>query len=120
MKDDFDEVLDDIARDIASAQQVAAQAIVDDVKQRVSIPVDKSTTPWTRSKPGEPPRKDTGRLQSSIQAETLNTGDQIATSINPGDVPYAERLQMEMARPIFERVLDEHTDDLLDRIAQAI
>lgn len=125
MPDDFDLVVDEIVRDIAREQQATAEKIVADVQDRVGKPVGYRIGPRggetkIRSKRGEPPRKDTGRLQRSINAETIEVGDQIATSINPGDVPYAEPLQMDLDRPIFSDELDATTDLILDRTVEAI
>jgi hypothetical protein len=53
--DTAEEVLDDLCRDVA-----------DDLRTEMSIPVDYSTKPPTRSKPGEYPRLDTGALVGSV------------------------------------------------------
>lgn len=113
------DLFDDILNDVAKAQLRGAELVRDEIKRRISVPVDKSKKPWVRSKPGEPPRKDTGRLHGSIKIDTLVAGDIAQASVNT-ETPYAPRLQLEMDRPITTGVGESLTDRMLDLLAEAV
>lgn len=114
---------DDLFDRIAASVERAIQPVLDDIAQqtrdRIGIPVDKSTRPWTRSKPGEPPRKDTGKLQTSTATQTLDANSEVRGSVSV-DTPYARRLNSEMSRPIFGAILDRNRDAILEAMRRGI
>jgi len=101
---------------IASSAERAIQPVLDDIAQqvrtRIGIPVDKSRRPWIRSKPGEPPRKDTGRLQTSTSTQTIDAGSEVRASVSV-QTPYARRLNNEMNRPIYGQILQKNREAAL-------
>lgn len=59
-----------------------------DLRQLISVPVDHSTKPPTRSKPGEPPRADTGRLRDSVTHTVYRAGGRLRLVVAT-NTPYA-------------------------------
>lgn len=108
---------------IAASAERAMKPVLDDMagqlRTRIGIPVDKSRTPWIRSKPGEPPRKDTGRLQTSTATQTIDANDKVLGSVSVS-TPYAKRLNNEMNRPIFGDILADNREALRDALRRGI
>lgn len=115
--------MSDLFDRIAASAERSMKPVLDDmaqqVRDRIGIPVDKSRRPWIRSKPGEPPRKDTGRLQTSTATQTLEGGDSVQGSVSVS-TPYAKRLNNEMNRPIYGQILQKNRDALLDALRHGI
>jgi hypothetical protein len=119
-----EELFDAIAADVNTALDRVGGVIVDAVKQDVSIPVEITTGPRggkviIRSKPGEHPRLETGKLQAGMGHEVFIDGSDSTLSIN-GVVDYAQYLDPGMNRPILTGVDERFGDDVLDAIAAAI
>jgi len=117
------DLFDSIEADVAEATAREMRAIADDIKERVSIPVGyrigpRGGTYKIRSKPGEPPRKDTGNLQASITPDTIVVGDQVAGSIQ-AKAPYSDPLENQMDRLIMTDLLDEFSERFADAVARA-
>lgn len=113
------ELFDRIGKSIEASLKPEMEAMRDDVKDRISVPVDKTTRPWTRSKPGEPPRKDTGRLHASASTQILEAGDVVNGSVSV-NTPYAKRLNNEMSRPIFGPTLQNHAERIKEAVRRGI
>lgn len=94
------------------------------VQDRCSIDVQGSPPHMIRSKPGEHPRRETYRLYESFKSKTV-MDQNIVTTVDT-DVPYAPRLQFNLARPIFDAgqgepsLLDEYSPLVIQRVIEAI
>jgi hypothetical protein len=118
------EVFDAIALDVEKAHIQAGDDLATELKYKVSVPVQyvagpRGGTRVIRSLPGEPPRKETGRLQASINHETVAAGDVVETAITAA-APYAARLQEQMNRPITDGESDAVERLFIDPVANAI
>lgn len=123
MKSDPHRLFDDIAADIAQASRDIAGQIEAETKERISVPVEIVTGPRggrrvIRSKRGEPPRKETGKLQAEVSSEVIETADEIAGSVI---VPthYAAPLENNLNRPILTDKADQHENRIVDSITRA-
>jgi hypothetical protein len=87
-----DEIMFDTMNAVEDALQSTLDDVADDLRKELSIPVDRSTKPPTRSKPGEYPRLDTGRLKASVQATMYRTGKDQLHGVIATNTPYDERL----------------------------
>ncbi len=117
------EIFDEIESDIAIASQQMADQIASDVKDRIGVPVGYAVGPRggtrvIRSKPGEPPRKETGNLQSGVIAEVVAVRGQISGSIYD-EVPYAAPLESDLDRPILTDLAETYEDFLADGVTRA-
>lgn len=90
-----------------------------DVQKRIGIPVQRTKGKTVRSKPGEPPRKDTGRLQASAAAQTVDATRSVQGSVSVS-TPYAKRLNDEMNRPIFGSTLADNREAISRAMRAAI
>ena len=108
-EDLFDAMQMDIEREFTEA----AEAMRDDVRQKLSVPVDKSSRPWKRSRPGEFARKDTGNLIKSLAAMTHAVGG-VVESIVYTDAIYGGHLEA-----INRQVLTSSSGPWLDLLAAA-
>lgn len=116
----FDEIIAAVLRE----HDVVAAKVASDVKDRISVPVGYKIGPRggstkIRSKKGEPPRKDTGRLYQSITSESITDTDEVNTSVYT-EVEYATYLEDDLDRPIFENELEAVEDLILDHVIEAV
>lgn len=113
------DLFDRISASVERALQPVLDAMAQQVRQRIGVPVDKSKRPWVRSKPGEPPRKDTGQLQASTNIQTIDANSEIRGSVSV-ERPYARRLNNEMDRPIFGDILQQNRDTILNAMRRGV
>lgn len=113
------DLFDRIPASVERALQPVLDAMAQQVRQRIGIPVDKSKKPWVRSKPGEPPRKDTGQLQASTNIQSIDANSEIRGSVSV-ERPYARRLNNEMDRPIFGDILQQNRDAILQAMRRGV
>jgi len=75
---------------IETEMETLGQAIADDLRQLISVPVgrDERGRVTVRSKPGEPPRKDTGRLYESVTHVVYRAGGRVRLVVAT-NTPYA-------------------------------
>lgn len=103
--------------------EVAVDSVVWDIREAlrdaVSKPVGRSGTRIIRSKPGEPPRRETGKYQGSITHYTRRQGNAIrgaaGTPMQRG-VWLNHGTSRMAARPHFDRVYQEARDTAAQRI----
>jgi hypothetical protein len=106
---------DDVLRQIADETEKKLDALGEEMaewlRKLIGVPVIRqriagreTKTVIVRSQPGEPPRKDTGRLQASVQYVTYRTGWKIKLVIST-NTPYAETLNR--TRP-YRRIFEDH------------
>lgn len=118
------DLFDEIAADIGKEFEAVGPLIVSDVKTLISINVEYGPggAVIVRSKPGEPPRRETGLLQSSI-GYGVQSGEIVSLQID-SDCPYSgflEKGTTHMAqRPYFETVADFWANELPDRLVNVI
>jgi hypothetical protein len=96
---------------------------VDNVRTKISIPVgrDSSGNVIERSKPGEPPRLETGNLHDSIGHQVFDDADQnqIGVTVYAGTY-YAPELEVDYNRPILVDVPDELGNEFFEQLATEI
>lgn len=113
------ELFDRIARRAEAALLEEMTALKGDVQKRISVPVVRQGGRTIRSKPGEPPRRDTGRLLASAAAQTIDAARTVQGSVSV-TTPYAKRLNNAMNRPIFGALLQERKARILDALRRSI
>lgn len=111
--------IDLVAIAVQEAFEAQAPELVQFVQGNLSVPVVKAGKKRIRSKPGEHPRLDKGKLKREISASVTADGDAIRLELS-SPTPYAGKLQEEMGRVIFSDVVDERGDQLLDAVVEAI
>lgn len=119
-----EELFPAIMSSLLREHDVVGAKIASDVKDRISVPVGYKIGPRggstkIRSKKGEPPRKDTGRLKQSITSESITDTDEINTSVFT-EVEYAKHLEEDLDRPIFESELEAVEQLILDHCVDAV
>lgn len=113
-------------RDISDALVVEADRlgadIADDVRRRLSVPVAGSGARAIRSKPGEPPRREFGKLRTSVDHRVIRVGaERIALRITAGGslAPYAPILEKKLNRDILRSVPARWGDRAAERLRRA-
>jgi len=119
-----DDIVNYSLRRIEEAVQTHLDELRDNIKEAISIPVETVIGPRggiikIRSKPGEPPRKDTGRLHSSITNGVIVAGDTISGSVST-ETPYATPLEHQLNRPIMRAKLEARFDAIEQDIQNAL
>lgn len=76
------------------------------LKVRLSVPVDYGARPPIRSKPGEYPRMDTGKLKRSIRWKLGGPSSDRFVAIRAG-APYASKLENQMGRKLLGAAYDD-------------
>lgn len=120
---DPDELFPQIVADLATESRAIAEKIVGDVKDRIGVPVEYVTGPRggtivIRSKRGEPPRKEKGKLSDGVTSDVIVTDNQVAAAVYD-EVSYSEPLEDELDRPILTDLLDTYEDYIADGLARA-
>lgn len=126
MSDFGDKVIADLEQRATDALDQSGGLVADDIRDQISVPVGYRIGPRggvtvIRSKPGEPPRRETGDYQSSIDHQTATDGSRVTTSIFTDDPigGYLENGTSRMAkRPHFKPVFDEYAADAARRIGE--
>lgn len=120
----WSQLFDEIEQDVGTSMKLVADEVADDIRDRISKPVGYKISPngretKIRSKPGEPPRRDTGRLMSEISIDFAEANGQLQAVVY-SPTPYAERLQEDLDRPITDDMLEATEELMIERIADAI
>lgn len=114
-----EDLFDRIPASVERAIKPVLDAMAEQVRQRIGVPVDKSKRPWVRSLPGEPPRKDTGRLQTSTATQTIDANSEVRGSVSV-QTPYAQRLNNQMNRPIYGQILQQNREAILSAMRSGV
>lgn len=119
-----DQLFFEIANDMASAFDRAGEQIEAAVKDDLSVPVEIKTGPRggkiiVRSKPGEHPRKETGKLQAGVTHSVIRDGVNCTLIVND-PVNYAGFLDPGLNRPIVTGLDERWTDAVEDSAANAV
>lgn len=85
----------------------------------ISVPVVAGSVMFTRSKPGEYPRKDTGNLRHSIKMDVSEHGLAIVGKVST-DVPYGWYLEKSLRREFLSRALKENTRAIVQIFRQKV
>lgn len=123
MSVDPDQLFDEIETSIEEAMRDVGEKIVADIKDRIGVPVGYTVGPRgghkkIRSKPGEPPRRDTGRLQNEIASDVIAAQGLIEGAVY-SPTPYAETLEDDLDRPIMTDHEAVYDDLIADESARA-
>lgn len=113
------DLFDRIARNVEAAALAEMQRLKPIVQKRIGVPVQRTGGKTIRSRPGEPPRRDTGRLQASATAQTIDATRTVQGSVSV-NTPYAKRLNNQMNRPIFGSILPDNRQAIRDAVRSAI
>lgn len=118
------DIFDDIVADVNDVLIELAAEMESDVKDKLSVPVGyrigpRGGTYIIRSKPGENPRKETGKLQNSIKGRVDTDGLQSVLVVN-SDVFYAPILQNKMERLVLSDTAEIYDEVVPDRVTAAI
>lgn len=119
MANSSEKLFDGIVQVAVECCKVAGGEIEKTIKEKLSIPVEykrgkRGGKNAIRSKPGEPPRRQTGKLQAGVEYKVQQQGDQITLTIQDL-VPYAPPLQNSMNRPIIVNA-SSYADTIIDII----
>jgi len=87
------------------------------LKANVSVPVEHTGSGIIRSKPGEYPRMETGRLKSSIKHQMGGTSSNRFVMIK-AKAPYAAKLELQMARKLLSAVYEENEHHIRSILAR--
>lgn len=117
--DNADTHFDDIIRDVTSAMRAEGERMAAEIKDRVSVPVERTGGKVIRSKRGEPPRKDSGRLQAEIASDTIEVGDVVSMAVY-SPTPYGSTLEDPMERLIMTDWFDRFAEEVLDANVRAV
>ena len=63
-----DNIMRAVERDVETVMQQFVDDVAAELRRDLSVPVDRTKSPPTRSRPGQFPRRDKGRLVASVQA----------------------------------------------------
>lgn len=110
-------LFDAIARRAEPALKSEMEKLKTALQKRISVPVVRTGGRTIRSKPGEPPRKDTGRLHASADAQTISGNRTIQGSVSLS-TPYV--LPLSKIRPIPGPLLKQQTQSILATCRRAI
>jgi hypothetical protein len=116
-----DKIIADIRARAVGAFASLGEEIADDLRETISIPVERIGSSLIRSLPGEPPRKETGGYRLTIEDDTQDEGDRVRTSIFTDSVigKYLEYGTSRMAaRPHFAEIYEKYAAIAARMIAQ--
>lgn len=118
-----DDFWEDVAHDVAAALSPEAATIVEAKQRDLGVPAGSVRGPrgglrTVASRPGEPPRKRTGRLQAGMVADVTQAGLVVTLRVND-PVSYAVPLE-NSGRVITSDVDARFGERVLDVIATAI
>jgi len=99
------------------AVTVACQGAVDVIQDELSVPVEYLGKNVIRSRPGERPREETGRLREGIAANIEPGTDEVTFAVESA-APYSARL--EKTRPFMAPALERMTQTFPNRVAEAM
>lgn len=114
---------DAIVRDMMEPLAQIGGFMAEQVQEWLSVDVDRTGSKVIRSRPGEHPRRDSGRLFTSITHDIAAQGDVITVTVGT-DAPYAHYLEngtSKMAeRPILAGLLEQFEPILMNAVAEVI
>lgn len=116
----FDEI-----RDVVSQEMEAfGREVLDRRRAALSIPAREAVGSrgghrYIASEEGEHPRARSGKLAASLKADSFHVGDTLQVSIST-DHPGANRLEVDLNRPILGDIPDQEAENFLDRMATAV
>jgi hypothetical protein len=118
-----DDITDRLVERARDGMEKVAQELEQRWRQMVSVPVEGVGRSAIRSKPGEPPRRDTGEYQDSIDHRTSVEGDKViavaGTSMERG--VWLEKGTGRMRpRPHASKLAEEFGGEIVERVAEAI
>lgn len=118
-----DKLFDVIDANIAHGCETFGKEVVDEIKDNLSIPVEYRTGPRggvivVRSKSGEHPRKETGKLQAAVDHFVFQSGSIVGVNVYD-PVNYAGFLDPGMNRPIVTSKDEEFADKFAGVIVKA-
>lgn len=119
-----DQLFNEISDDIAGAWEREGVEIVDAIKWDLSVPIQIVRGPRggkkiLRSKKGEHPRTETGKLREGVAGEVSRDGVNCALIISD-PVIYSAFLDPTMDRPILTGIGEDFAEKLGDVTAKAI
>lgn len=95
--------------DNRGAFHIAGTMAVEEIREAISVPVDYGSKPPTRSKPGEPPRKDKGLLYEGVSYEVTEDAGSLTLTVSSArdETPAVpEILEFELNRPYMRPSFD--------------
>lgn len=98
----------------------------DEMRELISVPVQKVGSRIIRSKRGEAPRMETKKLRGSMTSDVVVQGGEVIASMGSDEsiADYSKYLEGKLDRPhfatIFERVQTYAVDRILSRLPQTI
>jgi hypothetical protein len=116
-----DTLFESINAKIAESAESLGGVIVENIQNKLSVPVERHGSEVIRSKRGEHPRRDSGRLLEATTCEVRS--DELSADLeisNP--TPYGPFLDdpNKLDRPIVQGIVDEFEDDWAGIVADAI
>lgn len=123
------DLFDSIATDLASEFTQIGEAIMSDMRDRLSVDVQYFPGPngeifVERSAPGEPPRRETQQLWESVQSTVEQTAD--VKLIVDSDCPYAPPLEYGaearnlLPRPVWIPTFNDWADTFVERAVSVV
>ena len=118
-----DDIADSLVRKARDGMGKVAQELADRWRKLIAVPVEGKGRTAIRSKPGEPPRRETGEYQDSIESRVEIEGDKVTavagTTMERG--VWLEKGTGRMKpRPHASKVADEFGGEVVDRVAEVI
>jgi hypothetical protein len=113
-----DELMRRTADRIEAELTALAKECSEDLSRLLGVPVDYSTKPPTRSKPGEYPRRDTGQLQASVTFVVYRTGPWQVRAVVSVNTPYDAHLHR--LRPFMDMLAQRWQKRAGDRLRYAL
>lgn len=108
-------LFDRIGQNVQKALETKLGEMRDEVQKRISVDVERRGGKVIRSRPGEPPRRDTKKLYKSAESEVIHTDDTVTGAVSV-ETPYAQRLNdpAQLDRPIFGDILRNNVESIRD------
>jgi hypothetical protein len=73
----------DVVQEVAGAMRLYGEEVATDLRESLSVPVQYVGSRIIRSKPGERPRKETGKYRGTVATDTTIEGRRVVTRIGP-------------------------------------
>lgn len=123
MSDPADALTDYLIDRARTGFDAIGQEIEDDLRQRVSVPVEYDGKRVIRSKPGEAPRTEFGDYERSMHHATRVEGDRVVTEAGTNmdrGVWFTEGTDRMRPRPHFEDARAAFAERAEERVKQAL
>lgn len=118
-----DDITDHLVERARDGMEKVAQELEQRWRQMVSVPVEGVGRSAIRSRPGEPPRRDTGDYQDSIEHRVTVEGDKvsaIAGTTMERAVWLENGTDRMKPRPNASKLADEFAGEVVERVAEVI